>query len=157
MTYDSTIENLVDAVELHFSTHIGSYVEAVNSGAAKASTLKPIRKVETSDADPYGGSDFPRIQLYVQSLETEQVSTGFAQAAMSFAAVVAINDGSEQRLRLLRYAEAMRQVLRDYHELGQSDFDVDPRGMTITYYPTDPSVGIGVAKIDFRVIKDIPA
>ena len=157
MTYDSTIEDLIDAVEAHVRDNIKTYVAAVNSAATKSTALQDIREIEVSDQDPLRSGKYPRIQLYVDTLEVEQVSTGFAQATMAMIAVVAINDGNAQRIRLLRYTEALRQLLRDYHTLGQASFDVDPRGMVIQYFPTDPEVAVGVATIRFRVIKDIPA
>lgn len=157
MTYDSTIEVLIDDVLAHVTDNLTTYIAAVNEAATKATALRPISTIEVSDQDPYSGGKYPRVQLYVETLEVEQVSTGYASATMTFIALVAINDGSQQRTRLLRYTEAVRQLLRDYHTLGQSAFDVDPSGMVIQYFPTDPDVEVGVATIRFRVIKDIPA
>lgn len=156
MSYDSTIEDLVSNVREFVNTNIANYVTEINNAKADGLTLNAIREVEVSDQDPYGATMYPRVQLYVENLELEYLASGYDAAHMTFIGLVAIKDKSSQRTRLLRYAEAVRQVLRDYNTLGESSFDVDPRGMTITYYPTDPDLGIGVATIRFRVYKEIP-
>lgn len=154
--YDSTIEELINAVQTFFSRYIGGYITAVNAKQADGIKLKVLREVEVSDQDPYGAGKYPRVQLYVENIEFEQISSGYVQAAMTMVALVAINDSSDQRTKLVRYTEAARQALRDYHDLGVSEFDVDPRGMTVAYFPTDPDVGVGVATMRFRVMTDIP-
>jgi hypothetical protein len=156
MSYDSTIEDLVNNVRSFVDTNIANYVTEINTAKDDGITLNAIREIEISDQDPYGASKYPRIQLYVENLEVEYLASGYDAAHMQFVALVAIKDKSDQRTKLLRYAEAVRQELRDYNTLGESSFDVDPRGMTITYYPTDPDLGIGVATLRFRVYKEIP-
>lgn len=156
MAYDSTIEDLVENVKDFVDTNLATYVTEVNTAKDDGLSLGAIREVEVSDQDPYGATKYPRVQLYVENLEVEYLASGYDAANMTFIALVAIKDKSSQRTRLLRYTEALRQVLRDYVDLGESDFDVDPRGMTITYYPTDPDLGIGVATLRFRVYKEIP-
>lgn len=153
MSYDSTIEDLVNNVRTFVDSNIATYVTEINSAKADGLTLAAVREVEVSDQDPYGAKMYPRVQLFVENLEVEYLASGYDAANMTFIALVAIKDKSDQRTRLLRYAEAIRQTLRDADE---STFDVDPRGMTITYYPTDPDLGIGVATIRFRVYKEIP-
>lgn len=156
MTYDSTIEDLVDSVVEFIDDNINSYVGLINTAKGDGLTLSDIRKVEVTDQDPYSGSMYPRVQLYVDSIDLEHIASGYDDATMSFIGLVAIGDQSDQRTRLLRYTEAMRQCLRDANDLGVSEFDVDPRGMTITYYPTMPDVNVGVALIRFQVRKTIP-
>lgn len=156
MAYDSTIEDLVDNVEGFFDSNLATYVTEINNAKADGVTLNAIRELEVSDQDPYAAGIYPRFQLFVENLEMEYLSSGYDAAVMTFIGLVAINDSSSQRTKLLRYMEAARQVLRDYRDLGESNFDVDPRGMTVTYYPTDPEAGVGVATIRFRVMQDIP-
>ncbi len=156
MSYDSTIEDLVANVREFIDDNIAAYVSEINNAKDDAISLTAIRTVEVSDQDPYSSTKYPRIQMFVENLELEYLASGYDAAHMQFVGLVAINDKSNQRIKLLRYTEAMRQVLRDYNTLGESRFDVDPRGMTITYYPTDPDLGVGVATIRFRVYKEIP-
>lgn len=156
MAYTSTIEDLVNDVLAFVESNVGTYVTEVNAAKADGIGLKAIKEIELSDTDPYAAGVYPRVQLYVESLETEYIASGYDNALMTFIAVIAIQDSSDQRTKLLRYAEAFRQILRDYNTLGEDGFDVDPRGVSITYYPTDPDVGVGVAAVRFRVYKDIP-
>lgn len=156
MSYDSTIEDLVSNVREFINTNVATYVTEINSAKADGVTLAALREVVVSDQDPYAAGKYPRVQLFVENLETEYLASGYDSGVMTFIALVAISDKSNQRTKLLRYTEALRQTLRDYRDLGESSFDVDPRGMTITYYPTDPDVGVGVATLRFRVMQDIP-
>lgn len=156
MSYDSTIEDMVNNVRSFMDTNVGTYVTEINSAKGDGIGLSAFREVEVSDQDPYGATKYPRLQLYVENLELEFLASGWDNAVMTFIGLVATKDKSNQRTRLLRYAEAVRQVLRDYRDLGETEFDVDPRGMVVTYYPTDPDLGIGVATIRFRVMQEIP-
>jgi len=156
MAYDSTIEDLVDNVRDFVDTNVPTYLTEINDAKADGVTLAAFREIEVSDQDPYARTKYPRLQLYVENMETEALSMGTANAVMTFVGLVAIDDKSNQRTKLLRYLEAFRQTLRDYYDLGESNFDIDPRGMTVTYYPTDPDLGVGVATIRFRVWKEIP-
>lgn len=156
MAYTSTIEDLVDDVLAFVKANLATYVSAVNSAKGDAIALVPVREIELSDQDPYAAGVYPRVQLFVRGLNTEYIASGYDSAMMNFIGVIAISDHSDQRTKLLRYAEAFRQILRDYNTLGASGFDVDPRGMSIEYFPTDPDMGVGVASVSFNVYKDIP-
>jgi hypothetical protein len=155
MAYDSTIEDLVDSVESFLSTNVAAYVTGINDAKADGITLKAIRDVSVSDNDPYQSAKYPLVQLYPEQLALEQIAAGYDEAVMSLIALVAINDKSSVQKKLLRYTEAVRQVLRDYVDLGESEFDVDKGQMVVTYYPTDPDVGVAVSTVQFRVIKTI--
>lgn len=156
MAYTSTIEDLVNDVLGFIESNIGTYVTEVNNAKADGVGLSAFRKVELSDQDPYSAGVYPRIQLYVRGLNVEYLSSGYDNALMNFTGVIAIKDGSNTRTKLLRYAEAFRQILRDYNTLGEDGFDVDPRGMSVEYFPTEPETGISVATVGFNVYKDIP-
>jgi len=154
MSYDSTIEDLVSNVEGFIRDNVGTYVTGVNDAKSDGVSLKAIREVEVSDTDPYTAKTYPRIQLFVENLNIEHIAAGWANATMTFIAVVAMNEKSNERKRLLRYTEAFRQTLRDYRDTVSS-FDVDTAGMTITYYPTSDN-GISVATVAFNVMQEIP-
>jgi len=156
MSYDSTIEDMVDDVRDYLNTNAPTFVSSINSAKGDGTALSAFTEIVVSDQDPYAVSKYPRVQLFVENLETEHISSGYDSATMTFIGLVAINDKVDQRKKLLRYTEAVRQALRDHHDLGDDAFDVDPRGMTITYYPTEPDLGIGVSTLRFRVYKDIP-
>jgi hypothetical protein len=157
MSYDSTIEDLVDTVHTFLQTNVPAYVTAINTAKDDGLTLAAIREFVVSDQDPYSGSMRPRMQLYVEGMETEHIASGWSRAVMTFTALISIDDSSDQRKRLVRYTEAVRQALRDYYDIGTEDFDIDPRGMSIAYFPTDPETAVGIATIRFRAIKEIPA
>jgi hypothetical protein len=156
MSYDSTIEDLVDNVHSFVESNVPTYVTEINSAKADGVMLTALRNIEISDTDPYAAGIYPRLQLFVENLEIEYLSSGYDAAVMTFVGLIAIDDSNGQRIKLLRYAEALRQILRDYRDLGESNFDIDPSGMTVTYYPTNPDIGVGVATIRFRVMQDIP-
>jgi len=155
MAYDSTIEDLVDNVESFVSANMAAYVTGINTAKGDI-TLEAIRSVTVGDTDPYESNVYPIVQLYPEQLEVEQISTGYDSIHMTIIGLIAIKEtGTNQQKKLLRYTEALRQVLRDYVDLGESDFDVNKADMVITYYPTDPSVGVAVSTVQFGVMKEV--
>ena len=160
MSYDSTIEDMVDNVNSFISDNIATYVTGINDAKADGVTLDAIRKIVVDDADPYSYGIYPVILNTPNTLETETIASGWDRATMEFISVVAVNKGTSATInkKLLRYVEAVRQVLRDFDTLGVSTFDVDKSNMRVAYYPIDPAgSGVKVGTITFRVIKEIPA
>jgi hypothetical protein len=161
MSYDSTIEDLVQSVKDFLADNVGAYLGEINDAKNDGVSLSPFRSVRVTDADPYALSEYPVLILYPETLAVENIASGWDQATMTFVSLVACKhsggdkDADISRVRLLRYTEAVRQVLRDYHDLGVTAFDVSPRGMEVRHFPTDTGVTVGT--IRFQVVKEIPS
>lgn len=143
MSYESNIEDLVYEVREYIRTNYNTYLQGINTAKADGVTAESIKaaNIEVRELDPYDTTEYPTMALYpgepaditaaAQTLVKDELS-------MPMTAVIAISSGDSktQIRKVMRYTEALRQLLRESITDGQT-WEVG-RDVSIKVYPTTP-------------------
>jgi hypothetical protein len=154
----STIEDLVYAVRDFIRTNYDTYLQAINDAKADGVTAESIKSanIEVRDADPYDAGEYPYLMLYPSEVNVEALSAGHDEMQLTTRGLIGINQGNESTLpiKMMRYVEALRAVLRDYHDLGETEFEVDAE-TSMRIYPVTAGQNIKLGAVDFTVFTDV--
>lgn len=159
MAYESNIEDLLDDVTSFVADNIGTYVTGINNEAGDGLSLEAFAVVEAEEPDPYSLKRYPAIQIDAEDIVVGNLTIGTDEMLANVMAVIAFTARDNRRKRAHRYAEALRQLLRDQQKgnFGDPGFDVNPsQPVVIHYYATREDNGVAVVEVRFQVVSDIP-
>ena len=143
MSYNSHIEDALYELRDYIRTNYNTYLQGVNdaeSDTIEAETIKEAN-IEVRELDPFDTTEYPTMAIYPSEPDDIQVvgmTLDKEELRIPVTAVIAITKGNSptQIRKILRYAEALRHLLREYLDFDTS-FDVE-RGVRIKVYPTTP-------------------
>lgn len=155
-TYESPVEDALYDLAAWLAAGMSAYLTGI--AAAKAAdpiTLDVPVQFEISDADPWGQTSYPVVLIYPTDAPVESdVDSGHDEIMITAGIMIAISDGSPSRgtKRLLRTAEAVREMIRDDRDMGNKVDLITTMG--IAYYPADPeSPAIRIVTITVQIRK----
>jgi len=155
MAYESNVEDLLESLRGDIETNIATYVTGINTAKGDGLTLPAIASVTVQDPDPYDAATLPAAMLDAEDVITEPLDSGHDVLIANVLLVLAIQEDDNQRTRLHRYSEALRQCLIGSKDRGDVGFDVNPRQpVVIQYYGVLD--GVAVASVRFQVLTDVP-
>ena len=143
MSYESNLEDLVYAVRDYIRTNYDTYLQGINSAKADGVTAESIKSanIEVRELDPFDTTEYPVMALYPG--EPSDISLAAQtlvedELTMPITAVIAISAGTTatQIQKIMRYAEALRQLLRA--SLNDGLTWEAGREVSIKVYPTTP-------------------
>jgi hypothetical protein len=119
MSYESNLEDAVYEVRDYIRTNYDTYLQGINTAKADGVTAEAIKaaNIEVRELDPFDTTEYPVMALYpgepsdislsAQTLEKDELT-------LPMTAVIAISagDSTTQIQKVMRYAEALRQLLR---------------------------------------------
>jgi hypothetical protein len=157
MSYESNLEDAVYEVRDFLRANYDAYLQGVNSGKTDAVVAESIKtqNIEVRELDPFDTTEYPAMAIYPAEPDDIQVGAmtlGSDELTMPVTAVIAIShgDSTTQIRKLLRYTEALRQLLAAYLSFDTS-FDVE-RGVRVKVYPTTPDEqAVKIATVAFVI------
>mgnify|MGYP000556555993 CR=1 FL=1 len=107
--------------------------------------------------DPFSHTEYPAIDIYPTDIVVEPLSAGSDALYIDYTALISISKGDESvsTNKISRYAEALRGILRDYKDLGVSEWDIAPASnVTISIYPSQETE-LKIATVQWRTIIEV--
>lgn len=159
MAYESYQEDLLDDIQSFVSDNIATYVTGINTAKDDGLSLDAFVTIEAAEPDPYALKRYPAIQIDAEDIVIGNLSIGTDEMLANIVAVIAFTARDGRRTRAHRYAEALRQLLRDQQKgvYGDPGFDVNPdQPVVIRYYATREDNGVAVVEVRFQVVNDVP-
>ncbi len=139
MAAASPVEDILFDCLAWIKAGIAAYLRAIETERADSIALKDPAVYEVSDADPWGQTSYPAVLLYPSDAPIEaDIDSGHDEINLTAELLIVFSDGTPASgaKRALRYAEAVREMVRDDRSMdGGVDFITVTR---ITYYATDP-------------------
>ncbi|MCF7949740.1 MAG: hypothetical protein K9L57_10270 [Spirochaetaceae bacterium] len=153
------VENMIYDTRDFIRDNFNAYLSAINTDVGDGLTVKSVKdaNIDLLDLDPFSHNEYPVIDIYPTDVEVGHMSMGSDQMGIMFTALVAINygDAVKSSKMILRYVEAIRQILRDAEALGANGWIVDPdTPVSVAVYPS-LETEIKIASITWQGIKDI--
>jgi hypothetical protein len=157
MAADSPIEAILYNYNTWLTANVPTYLTAISAERADGIVLPVPVKYEISDADPWGHTSYPVVLTFPTEVIVERdIDSGHDEINLSAETLVAISEGSpsEGTKRILRYIEAIRELIRDARQMGGL---VDMISTAkVVYFPMGPEdAGIRIATIGFNVRKTV--
>lgn len=156
---ESTIEDAIYLQRDFIRDNYNTYLSSINNTKGDSVKVQDVKttNIEIADVDPFSHTEYPIIDLYPTDIIVGYLSAGSDEMRIDYTALIAINRGNESysTMKLSRYAEALRGILRDYKSLGSSEWDMDPEAeVSIAIYPSHETE-LKVATVQWRVILEI--
>ncbi len=154
----SPIESILYDYVAWIKAGIAAYLAAITSAMADSLVLTTPINYEVSDADPWGQPRYPVVLVYPDEAPIESdIDSGHDEVQVSASCMIAISDGSPVygTKRILRYMEAVREMIRDDRSMGNKVDMISTRG--IAYTPVDPeqpAIRIATISVVIRKILD---
>ncbi len=157
MSACSPVEDILYKLADWLKENVPTYLDAIEAERADGIALADPAKYEVSDADPWGHTQYPVVLIYPTEAPIDaDIDTGHDEIALSAEILIAINDGdpADGTKRALRYAEAVREIIRDDRFM---DNEVDLITVNrIIYYATDPEqLSLRIVTVGVQIRKTI--
>lgn len=142
-----------------FRDNLNTYIAALEGERSDGMTVKRVKtaNISLSEANPFNHNEYPVCNIYPRDIVEEYLSAGNNALLIDYTAVIVFTAGDESRstLRATLYAEAARQMLRDYQDLGSGDWDLHPEeAVTVSLYPTDETE-LKLLTVQWRTVIEI--
>jgi hypothetical protein len=135
MAYESTIENIINALMTFFENNIDTYLDAITEEKDDSITLDSFREYERDDSDPYLRKVYPSAQFYSTNIIDRYLTTGKNEVIITANILMTIKTGTEIVTKMDRYCEALRQMINDDESLNGGAEKLGPE-ITINQFPT---------------------
>lgn len=153
----SPVEDILYKLAAWLLANVPTYLDTIEAERADGIALADPAKYEVSDADPFGQTQYPVVLIYPTDAPIEaDIDTGHDEIALSAEILIAISDGdaAEGTKRALRYAEAVREIIRDDRSMAAyADLITVKR---IIYYATDPEqLSLRLVQVSVEIRKTV--
>jgi hypothetical protein len=154
MAAGSPVEDILYDLKTWLSSNVPTYLDAITTERGDSIALDDPVLYEVSDADPWGQTRYPVVLIYPTEAPIESdLDSGHDEIQLTAEILVALSDGSAARgtKRILRYAEAIREIIRDDRQMDAQVDLISTR--RIVYYPADPGaleIRIVTVTVDIR-------
>lgn len=143
MSYESNLEDALYEMRDYIRTNYDTYLTGISNAKNDGITTESIRtdNIEVRELDPFDTTEFPTMALYPaepNDIQATAMTLSKDELSVPVTAVIAVSSGDSktQIQKLLRYVEALRQMLRAVVDDAQT-FDID-RDISVKLYPTTP-------------------
>jgi len=157
MSYPSTLEDLQAAVVSFIETNYSTYLQGINDQKDDGLSLTNPAIYKLSDGNPWDVMEDPAVLIRPDGYETEYLDTGHDEIKLNLTLSIVVRrfDYEAEAKTLARYSEALRQLIRDYHDYSTS-FDIAYTEMQTYFYRVveDGSTTARLIICKFSVIED---
>jgi hypothetical protein len=151
------VEDVLLAMKTWLTTGLPGALDAITAEKADGITLDHPKTIEVTTRVPYGWSEYPVVLLSADRSDFKDLAMGLQEAAITIAVVVGLVEGDPDNMAKvsLRYAEAIRALMRDDYTIGSA---VDRARVTVVeYVPAMPGdLTVHVAVLTVEAVKAIP-
>jgi hypothetical protein len=157
MSYESTQEDILKNVADFVEDNVGTYLTGITDAKDDGIDLPDFKEFVIEESDPFLRGKYPSCLMYPEEINDEQISSGWNKIEMRIVIMISITHGNASTIlkQIMRYTEAIRQLLNAYPTCGNAVDEVDPKTNT-RYVPVQPGLSDKrVAVMTITVKKEI--